>query len=47
MASKSLIYRKTLLKSVYRFSKVFEEVMDYLRKNPNSNYEDIYKYLNR
>ena len=26
MASKSLIYRKTLLKLVYRFSKVFEEV---------------------
>ena len=45
MASKSLIYRKTLLKSVYRFSKVFEEVMDYedykqvILQSKESNYK--------
>lgn len=29
MANKQLMYRKTILKTVYRFSKVFDEVMDY------------------
>ena len=47
MASKSLIYRKTLLKSVYRFSKVFEEVMGYedykqvILQSKESNYQYI------
>lgn len=48
MASKSLIYRKTLLKSVYRFSKVFEEVMDYkdYKQVILQSKESNYKYIN-
>ena len=29
MANKNLMYRKTILKTIYRFSKVFDEIMDY------------------
>lgn len=48
MASKSLIYRKTLLKSVYRFSKVFEEVIDYedYKQVILQSKESNYKYIN-
>lgn len=48
MASKSLIYRKTLLKSIYRFSKVFDEVMDYedYKQVILQGKESDYKYIN-
>lgn len=48
MASKSLIYRKTLLKSIYRFSKVFDKVMDYEKYKQVilQSTESNYKYIN-
>ena len=47
MADKNLMYRKTILKSVYRSSKVFDDVMDYEKYKMAilNSYEDDYKYF--
>ena len=53
MVNKNLMYRKTLLKTIYRFSKVLDEVMEYEDyknmilngKTYNNKYEKCLKSL--